>query len=311
MTIFLALTQIQTVSAYKLSDMRDLKRAEKLCNEGTMEMACAKAVDLFSDIYAYDGKIRIKTFGDTPLRVLLNRQQVKFYKKGCQLGDKIQCYKHGVSVAELQYARGFSSLDEGFNKLFHNNDKQLNRSIFELKKKYLGKRSFPDPENDKLIREKKEEWFNLVELPLDVIIKRTASGQTKAVLVGYKTYQHPYGTFVLTKEKFPRKDREKIMKKIIGKNYELLGSGKHLKHLSEADLRAILRGLGITKLELKYAVSKDSTRILAVKPKNRFNSMPKTNASLSNSHSHAGRSHTHKLPEQGKHHRHGNGALGR
>lgn len=243
--------------------MKDLKEAEKLCIDGAMVMACAKAVSLFEDIYGHDEKLINETFGDIPFLVLLNRQQEKYYKKGCALGDKIQCYKHGVSVAEMKFARGYSSLDEGFASLLFNNDKQLSRSKFELNKKYFGKGRSPDPEKDQLIREKTEEWSNLVELPLDEIKKRTASGQTKATLVGYKTYRHPYGTFVLTKEKFPRKDREKIMKKIIGKDYELVG--KHLKHLTENDLRVILRALGLTRTMLKHAMSKNETRIFAVK----------------------------------------------
>jgi len=136
-----------SVSAYKLSDKKDLVITEKLCKQRQSAEACGKAARLYSNI-SYDEETNgKKTYGEDNRLVFIafNNKLIKFYKIGCGLGDKVQCYDHRYFQIKVNLIKQYSSLAESeieFDSLFTPfNKNPLSTELRQLEKKYFGTRT--------------------------------------------------------------------------------------------------------------------------------------------------------------------------
>ena len=167
--VCIALMYFSSANAYKLSEMADLKEAEKLCMQKNISLACAKAVNLFEDVYLfhYQSKIYTNTYGDLPIMVTRHRYHEKYYQQGCHLGDKVQCFFYKSSLAETAYAKGFSTLREGYNRL-GTFSRPIRAELRKLERKYL--------DNSKTIFL----WRKLINQPLSVIKAQKKAPSSKS-----------------------------------------------------------------------------------------------------------------------------------
>ncbi len=282
-----------TVQAYKLSDYTEYKEAKKLCTNRHSAESCARAVYLFGELfYDLDSPItKISPGRKKQYQAYLKRNV--FYKIGCSLGDKIQCLKHDMNIFKIKIISEYSSLRSGISELKFSRGDEVRSKEEQLSRKYIN--GYAEGQvRDYLVL---NGWYDKASTVTIDEIKRQKNNGT---LWGQK---HTKKNMSSSKQKMPSSitiDEKQLFLDLKAYFIKFPKDYKFFTSLPKSQQAKVFQSLkGKTQQQRFTQLSK------VLKPSDR------TAVRSSLSHMHAGHGHSHKLPSQGKAHRHGNGAIGR
>jgi hypothetical protein len=327
--------------------------------------SCARTAYLFHRLYnepdsplgsgAFRPAPGYKLKGDDKRKYDSYFKENVFYKRGCSLGDKIQCYKHDINAFKVRIIGDYSNYASGFNALNYERKRELRNEIYRLEDKYIeGVAETRVGDKVQVRNEVFGAWYKKTTTVTIDEIKRqlkakqikkskndtaTRTARKRAKKISTARQGSP---FQLSKRFYGIKPKSNLANKVcaseFGSNYRL-ASWKDVKsYYSPSKIKEI------KTLQSRYFISYEGSELSKYNnkyrhifyfksgshtPKNDVSSYSKLSAfcinkrapissvkassvvsSKTSLHSHAGRSHNHKLPLQGKAHRHGNGAIG-